>query len=169
MLEPLTTTAAILTIMAHSGTIGGRTKLLAGKIKNKLKSYILNDTLETLEAVQQDPKLLEVKQEELTNDLDSALQENPALAQELKQLIDKEAAKDVSIGQVINGNVSNTANDQGTIISGNTSGNIDITHNHNAQNPGSNDNNVMKGGQNNYGDIDVQLNNSSVGGNINKR
>lgn len=154
MPEPLTTTAAILTIMAHAGTIAGRTKLLASKIKNKLKSFALTDTLESLETMQQGAQLPAAQQQELTKDLDLVFEENPDLSQVIQQLIDKEASNDANLGQIIKGNVNNNASGQATIISGNTNGDVNVAHHHHVQN--------------NHGDIDIQLNNSSVGGDINR-
>lgn len=110
-----------------------------------IKCLILTDTLETIEAVQKEPRLLESKQEELTSELDLVLEDNPSLAQELKQLINKEAANNASIRQVIYGNVTNTASDQSTIVSGSTNGDVNITHNHNTQNHEGDGDNVMGG------------------------
>lgn len=95
--------------------------------------------------MQKEPRLLESKQEELTSELDLVLEDNPSLAQELKQLINKEAANNASIRQVIYGNVTNTASDQSTIVSGSTNGDVNITHNHNTQNHEGDGDNVMGG------------------------
>jgi hypothetical protein len=76
----------------------------------------------------------------------------------LQHFLNNEKEGGRSIGQVIYGNVAYNAHDQSTIVSGSVEGNV-TTHHHQES--------TIIGGTHNHGDIEIQLNNSNVGGNIN--
>ena len=131
MPDPLTTTALVLASVAHAGTIKGRAKLLLNKVKNKLKSHILTDTLETIETAQQNEQpLTKDQQEDLKVELDTIFEDNPSLKEELHQLITKEAQNDPQINQMIGGNITNMASDYGVNNSGIVQGDMNVTHHH---------------------------------------
>jgi len=96
------TTAAILTTMVHGITLGGKAKLVANKIKNRIGQYILTDTLETIGKAQEDPQLLNAAQhKEVETELEEVFQDNPNLKTEIQQLLNKEAQYDDAIHQLV--------------------------------------------------------------------
>jgi len=154
MSAPTITTHTILALLAQQTTGVGRIQLLATKVKTMLTDYVLADTLEKITVLQQgSSQLPTTKYEELKTELELVLQQNPNLVEELSELLHKEANNDAMIGQLVHGNLTNNAYDQATIISGPVTGGVTITHDH--QNT------------HNHGDMDVQVNNSKVSGDIN--
>lgn len=134
MSELVITPEKLVEVLAQIQPNAGRAGLLAIKLKNKLKPILLDDTFDKIIALQQSPdQLPTTKLEELKTDLADALEVNADLAEELKQLLDKEAKNDASISQVVHGDIINEASDQATIFSGVIHGDFNTSqgiHNH---------------------------------------
>jgi len=98
--------SAILSAIVNGDKILGMAKGVPAKIKAKLQKYILTDTLDTIEAMQENPKLLEEAPNErktVLEDFEKVFKEKPALKKEIQNLISDEAKQNKEFYQLIYG------------------------------------------------------------------
>lgn len=134
--------------------IGQVSKQVQDKIIQAVQEHLSAPALDLLKSFFAGNLLESEQLQQLNNTLDTVFKTSA-----MQHFLNNEKEGGQSIGQVIYGNVAHTAHNQSTIVAGSVEGNVTTHHHHQER--------TIMEGTHNHGDVEIQLNSSNVGGNIN--